>query len=245
MKHNLQAGRRVYLWTLLHPVPPAISRSGRKRARWKCRCDCGTEKDVLEQSLTLALRSDDGGSRSCGCLASERSTRHGHTRRNKVSPEYAAWLAAKKRCTNPRNASYATYGGRGISMCPRWREDFGAFLRDMGPRPSTAYSLDRVDPNGDYEPGNCRWVPPLVQSRNKRGTRWYEFEGQPALLIDIANVLGISRDQARSLERRGLLPAHPRLAAPVIPDVIEPVIVDLNRVDPIQQSCAVAEATLD
>lgn len=245
MNLNLHAGHRVSRWTLLYPVPAAISRSGSKRSRWRCRCVCGTEKDVLSQNLALALRSDHGGSRSCGCLANERSSRHGHARQNDVSPEYAAWIAAKKRCTNPRNASYATYGGRGIRMCVRWSEDFGAFLCDMGPKPDPAYSLDRVDPDGDYEPGNCRWVPVQVQSRNKRGNRWYEFEGQPALLIDIATFLGISRDRARLLERRGLLPARPMPAAPEIPDVIEPIIVDLNLIDPLPATPAVAEASFD
>ena len=73
----------------------------------------------------------------------------------------------------------------------------------MGPKPYPDYSLDRIDPNGNYEPGNCRWALSSVQARNKRNSRWYEFEGQPALLIDIARYFGISRDQARALLRLG------------------------------------------
>lgn len=227
---KLQPGTRVHHWTLLGRSVPATPLSGRKRPLWYCRCDCGTEKLVLEQNLRLALRADRGGSRSCDCLAVESATKHGNAAHQRPSPEYMAWIAAKKRCNNPGNASYRHYGGRGIRMCARWAESFEAFLRDMGPRPGLGYSLDRIDPHGNYEPGNCRWVVAKVQGRNKRRNRWYEFEGQPALLVDIANFLGVSRDQARSLERRGLLPARRLSRAPIVSDAIEPLVLDLNQV---------------
>lgn len=118
-----------------------------------------------------------------------------------------AWLAAKKRCENPRNAAYRNYGGRGISMCAAWAQDFQTFLRDMGLRPSPAHSLDRIDPDGDYAPGNCRWALPEVQARNKRVTRWYLFEGEQLVLAQVAARLGITRAQARALEHRCGLPA--------------------------------------
>lgn len=162
---------------------------------------------VLAQSLALALRSSRGGSRSCGCLAIERATRHAHAAGAAPTPEYGAWLAAKKRCENPRNASFENYGARGISMCTDWARDFRAFLRDMGPRPSPAHSLDRIDPDGAYAPGNCRWAPPEVQARNRRVTRWYLFEGEQLVLGQVASRLGITRDRARALEHRSELPA--------------------------------------
>ncbi|WP_191082816.1 hypothetical protein [Roseococcus microcysteis] len=162
---------------------------------------------VLAQSLALALRSSRGGSRSCGCLAIERATRHAHAAGAAPTPEYGAWLAAKKRCENPRNASFGTYGARGISMCADWARDFRAFLRDMGPRPCPAHSLDRIDPDGDYAPGNCRWALPEVQARNRRVTRWYLFEGEQLVLGQVASRLGITRDKARALEHRRELPA--------------------------------------
>jgi hypothetical protein len=118
-----------------------------------------------------------------------------------------AWLAAKKRCENPRNTAYRNYGARGISMCAAWAQDFQTFLRDMGLRPSPAHSLDRIDPNGGYAPGNCRWALPEVQARNKRVTRWYLFEGEQLVLAQVAARLGITRDQARALERKRQLPA--------------------------------------
>ena len=143
-----------------------------------------------------------------------------------------AWLGAKKRCANPRSQSFHRYGGRGIRICAQWQNCFEAFLHDMGPKPDPAYSLDRIDPDGDYEPGNCRWAPLDVQSRNRSGIRWYEFEGQPCLMRDIADFFGISRDDARSLERKGILPARRLAKAPQVPDQLGPLILDLNAVSP-------------
>jgi hypothetical protein len=114
-------------------------------------------------------------------------------------------------------------------MCARWEESFEAFLQDIGHRPGLNYSLDRIDPNGNYEPANCRWVEIRVQNRNRRGVRWYEFEGQLALIGDIARFFGISRSLALSLERRGLLPARRLPEAPVVPDKIESLVLDLTQ----------------
>ncbi len=204
---GLRPGNRIGRWTIIAPAPAPRSRPGRVRSRWLCRCECGSEKVVLAQSLALAMRSSSGGSRSCGCLAVMRATRHSHAAGGRPTPEYMAWSAAKKRCENPRNASYANYGARGISMCPAWSQNFEVFLRDIGPRSSPAHSLDRINPDGDYEPDNCRWALPDVQARNRRVTRWYLFEGDQLVLAQVAARLSITRDQARALERRCELPA--------------------------------------
>lgn len=123
-------------------------------------CDCGT---AFAASVKVLRRGDV---RSCGCLrrevAAERSTTHGGT----GSREYTTWKAMWQRCTNPRASKYRYYGGRGITVCARWR-DFEAFLADMGPRPA-GKSIDRVDPDGDYEPGNCRWATQREQVANRR-----------------------------------------------------------------------------
>lgn len=235
----LRPGQRIFRWTVLGMGEPAYSSSGKSRQRWLCRCACGVEKLVLAQSLQLALRSETGGSRSCGCLAIERSVRHGHNRGQQPTSEYMAWLAAKKRCANPRNASFHRYGGRGIRMCERWRDSFETFLEDMGAKPVPDFSLDRINPDGDYEPGNCRWAPLQVQSRNRKGIRWYEFEGQPALLGDIAAFLGISRDQAKELARKDLLPARRLMTPPPVPDRLTPLVLDLNTVAPLTDCAAI------
>jgi len=231
---ELRPGRRVFRWTLVHEREPAIAKGGRRRRRWLCRCECGTEKLVLEQSLRLAQRSGTGGSRSCGCAGVERLVRHGHNRHGAPSAEYIAWIAAKKRCFNPQNPSFSRYGGRGIRMCPEWARSFEAFLRDMGPKPHPSHSLDRIDPDGDYEPGNCRWASPSVQARNKRNVKWYDFGDERLILAEVAARLGITRDAARALERRQTLPA--RLIVDVTSAGIVDVpidLIDLNEVPPL------------
>ena len=234
MSAALQSGVRIGRLTLLQEGEPLVSASGRRRRRWLCRCDCGTQTLVLAQNLSLAARRPQGGSRSCGCLARERAVRHGEISANRPSPEYAAWIAAKKRCFNPRNASFRNYGGRGITMCSRWTQNFEAFLRDMGRRPGPGYSLDRIDTNRGYEPGNCRWADSATQNRNRRLVRFYGFDGSVGILSDWATYFGVTRDQLRALLRRKLVPLH-RLP----PEAIDPTqltikpVLDLNVVAPL------------
>lgn len=147
------------------------------KAMWVCRCDCGGEK----VTNTHHLRS--GNTTSCGCVQRERASeanrvriRHGHTRDNgkggrATSPEYRSWKAMLERCRNPNAPNYHLYGGRGITVCDRWlgRDGFVNFLADMGARPKGT-SLDRINTDGDYEPGNCRWADAKTQSTNRRDT---------------------------------------------------------------------------
>ncbi|MET7347444.1 hypothetical protein [Streptomyces mirabilis] len=121
----------------------------------KCLCDCGTEHTVH--------RSDWGKKvKSCGCLRRESVTTHGMS----DSPTYSTWESMIQRCTNPRCKDYADYGGRGITVCQRWRT-FENFLADMGVKPE-GRSIDRIDNDGSYEPGNCRWATLSEQNSNQR-----------------------------------------------------------------------------
>lgn len=148
----------------------ASARCGRKQyRRFSCICECGSEKIVEGRCLT------NGGTRSCGCLGKDHPNRllHGQSVGGKTTPEYNAWRGMKKRCDNPK-PKYRRYSGRGIEVCPRWRNGeghlsgFDCFLLDMGIRPSPIHSLDRYpDNDGDYEPTNCRWALPVDQVRNR------------------------------------------------------------------------------
>lgn len=128
---------------------------------WKCRCDCGKEK-ILQQSNIISERTI-----SCGCYRDELQTTHGKS----SSCEYKTWANMIARCTNPKEHYYANYGGRGITICDRWKNSFEEFYADMGDRPSGNYSIERLDVNGNYEPSNCVWATSFQQQRNIRVQR--------------------------------------------------------------------------
>lgn len=120
-----------------------------------------------------------------------RNYRHGYKTAGKYSSEYSIWMNMRARCNNPRNGSYDKYGGRGITVCERWQADFLNFLQDMGRRPSTDHSIDRIDNDGDYEPGNCRWATRKEQCRNRRSSRRIGFCGETKTMAEWAEETGL------------------------------------------------------
>lgn len=137
-----------------------------KAAVWSCRCDCGN----LVEAIGFNLR--NGNTKSCGCLLKEFATNlnlaHGHAAEisGNKSPTYRTWRSMINRCYRPQEDSYQYYGGKGITVCDRWRNSFADFLSDMGERPQ-GKTLDREESNGNYEPSNCRWADAKTQSRNR------------------------------------------------------------------------------
>lgn len=168
-----------------------------RRAKVVCKCDCGEVRVVEVRGLV------SGKAKSCGCLARDRiiqqSTKHGCAKRQKRIPEYVVWLAMKQRCVDKNCKSYADYGGRGIVVCPRWCDSFEAFFGDMGPRPSSQHQIDRINNDGDYEPGNCRWVGRSEQCRNRRTSRMIECDGKIMTLAAWSELTGI---KVGTLQRR-------------------------------------------
>lgn len=159
-----------------------------KHAYWECTCTCGNTSIVKGSHLR------EGRTKSCGCQQSAHQKKHGMYK----TPEYAVWQAMIQRCINPLNANYPNYGGRCITICEEWRHDFSKFISDMGQRPTPHYSIDRIDPNGNYEPSNCRWATTKEQSLNKRSNLMITCGGETKTLDEWAEITGINRYTIRN-----------------------------------------------
>jgi hypothetical protein len=185
--------------------------STRAACRWRLKCDCGGETFACTGSL------NKGEVRSCGCGKRDRRPRltHGASCRGQVTPEYRAWVNMIRRCESTGHISYPDYGGRDIHVCPRWRNDFPAFLADVGQRPGRGYSLDRKNNNGHYELGNVKWSTRTEQNRNRRITRKISYCGEELTLGEISERTGASvrllaarLARGWSIERAATIPAR-------------------------------------
>lgn len=152
------------------------------KPRWRCNCMCGEITEVYGSNLK------NGYVKSCGCWRKERAgglnKSHGRTH----TAEYKTWQSMRERCYYEKAISFPIYGKRGIRVCRRWQTSFKNFLVDMGLRP-TGTSIDRIDPNGDYTPTNCRWVTRTVQDNNRRTSRFITIDGKCRSVADWARLV--------------------------------------------------------
>lgn len=137
----------------------------KNRIYWQCLCECGNYSVVRNDRLK------SGETTSCGCRRGMRPNPIEKRERRKNHPLYNTWRKMKRRCTDKNDKDYPLYGERGISVCERWTKSFFAFLEDMGGKPTSKHTLDRIDNNGNYEPLNCKWSTQSEQNRNQRNRR--------------------------------------------------------------------------
>lgn len=181
---HIAPGATFARWTVVREV----DRGSRGRRRYECRCSCGNVAVVSQSNLV------SGMSTSCGCRRIEatrsRQTKHGESHR---TAEYGVWKGIVRRCTSPTDHAFRHYGGRGITVCERWRCDYLAFLADVGRRPTEKAELDRIDNNRGYEPGNVRWTDRRTQTRNTRANRRLTINGETLCVAAWSERSGVHR----------------------------------------------------
>jgi AraC-like DNA-binding protein len=161
-----------------------------------CHCGCGGKTLIADRNKYDGSKWVQGKPRPY--IANHHKNTHRHATRGKEEPIYKTWRHMIDRCTNPNSDAYKDYGGRGITICDRWRK-FENFLADMGERPESK-TIDRYpDKNGNYEPGNCRWATWKEQQNNRRSNRVVEFLGEMYNITQLARKFGM---QERTLKRR-------------------------------------------
>ena len=171
-------GQNFGKWTVLRLNPKRDKQGARQ---YDVKCECGTEKLVRGYALRY------GNSSSCGCVATKRVTTHGMS----GIPEYQTWEDIKKRCGNKKHKDYKIYGGRGIRVCDEWKHDFMAFYNHIGPKPSSKHSIDRIDSDGHYAPGNVKWSTATEQANNTSRNRNITVDGQTKSVSQWAREYGV------------------------------------------------------
>ena len=170
------------------------------KARWKCLCDCGTELIVDVWNLK------SGHTKSCGCLGRNRlgdiNRTHGHSQTGESI--YPVWKSMKARCNNPNNQAYHNYGGRGITVCKEWDEDFQAFYGwSMKNGYDPDLTIDRVDNDKGYYPENCRWATRLEQANNKRSCKYITYNDETRTIAEWSRIFNVNYSAFMSRVKRG------------------------------------------
>jgi len=148
--------------------------------KWFVLCDCGSKRVVFASGLR------SGGSESCGCVKKSKKA-------FSKTPEYKIWVAMRNRCNNPNNHHFGDYGGRGIRVCERWNS-FKNFIEDMGERPSSDHSIDRINNESGYSKENCRWATRTEQARNRRSSKVIKHGNESKTLVEWSEITGIPAD---------------------------------------------------
>lgn len=200
-------GNRMGLLTCIKFIPKSASPRG--EAGWVCRCDCGAWSFSCTNDLTKGNTRSCGGNECRELNYPKDASRNKHDAAYRKMPkEFAAWTAMRMRCHNPSSPSYRWYGARGISVHPAWRSNFSAFYDHVGAAPSPSHSIDRIDNNRGYEPGNVRWATDEQQASNKRGVTAVVLAGERVSVAQACRKLGVSVYGVRKRIQGGEDPQH-------------------------------------
>lgn len=202
-------GQRFGRLLVTERAPSLRRNNGKWRTRWCCVCDCGGTTVTSSDMLRMAR------SQSCGCLRKEITSECTSTHKQSNTPTYRTWARMKSRCFNPKDGSFANYGGRGIKMCDRWHNSFISFVEDIGERPSREHSIDRIDNDGWYSCGkcqeciskgltaNCKWSTRVEQCNNRRSSHYVTINDRTQTLAEWCRELNIAVHTAQSRIARG------------------------------------------
>lgn len=190
-------GQRFGRLTVLYRTENRISPKGSSYRMWVCRCDCGTVKTVMGGHLT------SGHSTSCGCYNIDKTILANKTHGLTNTRLYRVWTGIKRRCNNPNELVYSYYGGRGIKVCDEWGE-FEPFMEwSLAHGYSDDLTIERINVDGNYEPSNCKWIPFVEQSRNRRSNHFIEYDGEVHCLVEWAEIKNIPRKTLNARINRG------------------------------------------
>ena len=191
-------GKQFGRLTVIERVEDHLYKNGRRDIVYKCRCQCGNETNVL----AVHLRS--GHTQSCGCYRIETSTKTMTTHGDTGDRKLVIWKNMKARCENPKRPDYPLYGGRGVTICKEWSDDYIAFRSWAEANGyDDSLTLDRIDVNGNYQPDNCRWVTQKEQCNNTRCNIFLEYDGQTHTVKQWSELLGIKYGTLISRIHRG------------------------------------------
>ena len=202
---KLFVGMKVAQILILEIIPGSYPKGqkhisgGHKHKTVRCLCDCGIESIKYYASIRWHK------TKSCGCLQLKVGQTHGLHK----STEYGSWDGMKRRCYNKASKDYERYGGRGITMCDRWKDSFENFIADIGFKPTIKHTLDRINNDGNYELSNCKWATPKQQAQNRRGgilTKEAVIKirslSETKTPIELALMFGVSRRTICSVNNR-------------------------------------------
>lgn len=180
-------------------IEPSKEIATNKSKKWICKCDCGTVKEIRSSDLRF------GKVTSCGCWKDEKTSKRFKTHGKSNTLIYNIWTSMKGRCYRKTSKDYPNYGGRGIRICDEWKDSFMNFYNwSVANGYEERLTIDRIDPNGNYEPSNCRWIENEKQALNRRNSKYYEYDGLSLSAREWSEKLNINYNTMRDYLNRDM-----------------------------------------